>query len=268
MRKLPYLTVVLLSLTGGHLLAGPEAIQSSSKEMKETVQQAAEPWNWTGFYVGGRAGYGWNAGYDTDDPLSSPSFFNQMAYQRYVDASGFVGGGEVGYNWQFNRRFVLGAETDFSGSDMDGRSNLNGLRSPSGALAPTSYLRMAKDVDWFGTARARLGFLVCPRFLAYGTGGLAYAHSNTSADVSFTPGVQAHFGSRNGTDVGWTAGGGFEFALAHHWSIKTEYLYVDCGDKRTAAVETINGVPAPPFGESYNWHIQFHTVTAGLNFKF
>lgn len=94
---------------------------------------------------------------------------------------GAVIGGQVGVNVQFNN-FVLGAEGD--GSWVDWGAN-----------------------NAVGTARLR-GGLAFDRFLAYGTGGVAFRDFN---------------------NVGWVAGAGLEYAVVDNWTVGVEYLHYDFG---------------------------------------
>src|SRR4029077_6535377 len=109
-----------------------------------------------------------------------------------------------------------------------------------GPGVPLSVMTLAtaeQKLDSFGTLRARLGFVPWDsRLLVYGTGGLAYGHVESSAAYAQTGCLFFVCGSPTGAAgsasterVGWTAGGGFEYALAQHWSVKAEYLYYDLG---------------------------------------
>lgn len=134
----------------------------------------APVFNWTGFYVGGHLGYGF-----TDD------------------LDGFLGGFQLGYNWQFSPNIVFGIEADISGTDI------NGL--PFGIPA---------HIDYIGTARARIGY-AWDRTMIYGTGGFAFSRASA--------------GGVHDTDTGWVIGGGLEWAYSNQWSAKAEYLYHDLG---------------------------------------
>ena len=105
--------------------------------------------------------------------------------------------------------------------------------------------------------------------MIYGTGGFAYADVDESTLIDYRPtagaGSSFYPASRSDTDTGWTAGGGLEFAVGHHWTIKAEYLHIDLGDKGKTAPQS----PAfRGFFAHYHWQNEFDTVTAGLNFKF
>ena len=90
------------------------------------------------------------------------------------------------------------------------------------------------SIDYLGTVRGRLGFLVTPTLLVYGTAGLAYASANLSATYTtydlanfYGPGLANP--QNSDTRVGWTAGGGVEWMFLPNWSAKLEYLYYDLG---------------------------------------
>ncbi|HWY52728.1 MAG TPA: outer membrane protein [Chthoniobacterales bacterium] len=263
--------VILLGVT--FAFAGPEALPSSGKEMKEVAP--APPtcdFTWSGFYIGVNGGGGWGDGRTRFTPLPDIGGFFVGALQPTsldTDPSGGFGGGQIGFNWQFGR-FVLGAETDFQGSDISGAR----VERPVPAALPptfpdTTFLRSSEDINWFGTFRARIGFAPFCRWLIYGTGGLAYGNTDYRGEVNYNavrgPIIPA---SVSETNVGWTGGGGLEFAITHRWTIKAEYLYVDLGDESTTVL-------APPgFGNRggeavhFHWDTNAHTVKGGINFKF
>jgi outer membrane immunogenic protein len=191
-------------------------------------------WTWTGFYVGGHAGYGW--GHMTIDnfgaggvPIYSFNF------------NGFVGGGQAGYNWQIGQ-FVLGVEGDISAKNFKGNDGgafgaLDSIDGKSGA-----------------TIRGRAG-IAFGRFLVYATGGGAWLNYNyTSFITPAGPGV-----TFSNTDFGWTAGGGFEYAFWEKWSAKVEYLYANYGtDNRAATI----------FANPWSTSIKTNEVRGGINFHF
>jgi len=88
-------------------------------------------------------------------------------------ASGVIGGGQIGYNWQFNGNWLLGVETDFQGANLQSGSTVSPVPlSPTagGGFALNSSEFMNRELNWFGTVRGRLG-LTFDRLLIYGTGG-------------------------------------------------------------------------------------------------
>lgn len=137
-------------------------------------------YNWTGFYIGGNAGYGWKDPTATFTPndiglgpalgLSPPVSFNM---------SGALGGVQFGYNKQFSPNWVAGLEADFDGANIRGGGTTNYL-----AIVPAAMSSLVNErVDWFGTVRARLGYLPANNFLIYGTGGFAYGNVQENASI-------------------------------------------------------------------------------------
>ena len=169
------------------------------------------PMSWTGFYLGASGGF---ASFRTSATAVDE---NSDAGAGSVTGTGGIFGGQIGANWQL-QTFVLGAEADFSGF-----SNLEGSTSffETGPVAETETL--THQITSLGTARGRVGVLVAPMVLLYGTGGFAWGKVNDQLPVAF-----GGFSS-SGTRTGWTAGGGVEWMVAPHWSVKAEGLYVDLG---------------------------------------
>lgn len=275
MKKFP-LTLALLIVGGAITLAGPEALPSG-KEMKEVAPAPAPScdYTWTGFYVGLNVGYGWGNAETRFDPLPDAATFFLLVPQTHdADPDGVIGGGQVGFNWQWNKWLVFGAEADFQGSDMDGTKTAGPLFDILGGMPPdavSSFLSTQEGTDWFGTVRGRIGFTPLCRLLIYATGGLAYGNVHYAADTFYvfnTPTILTHAVSFDRTSAGWTVGGGLEYALSHHWSLKAEYLYYDLGDHSATGLEIANGVPSPPFAVHYNWDTTGNIVRGGLNFKF
>src|SRR5215470_3848757 len=135
--------------------------------------------SWTGFYAGINGGYAWAdrtfnfAGNDTVSQglTCGPGggAIGTCAPASFAMQGG-VGGGQAGYNWQFNRNWLLGIEADFDWSSLRGRGASNFI---FGGVSPIDIFRANENVDWFGTLRARLGF-VSDNWLIYATGGFAY----------------------------------------------------------------------------------------------
>ena len=206
---------------------------ASAADIPRRVERVVTPapmmvpvYNWTGFYAGVSGGWGWG-----DGSLSGPPPTGNL------DGSGGVFGGTLGYNWQ-NGAVVFGVETDISWSGIEVDRRCGG------------GLRCEISNDWFGTARGRIGY-AWDRFMPYLTGGLAYG--DVDARVTGLRGASE-------TQVGYTIGGGMEFALNGPWTAKLEYLYVDLGDFDCG---TRCGTAGPDKVE-FNSHI----VRAGLNYRF
>jgi outer membrane immunogenic protein len=250
--------------------AGTEAY--SGKEMKQ-VAPAPLPecdFTWTGFYLGGNAGYAWgHADTDFEPRPDAVTFFALEPRSLSPDPEGFIGGGQLGYNYQFNKWFVLGAETDFQGSDIEGHDKLFNFPDITGAgNGAGAFLAAHERMQWLGTVRGRIGFAPMCRLLVYGTGGFAYGNVDYAANTNFNNGVTYPVNFTE-TKAGWAAGGGVEYAISNHWTVKAEYLHYDLGDASRTRNELIGGVPqGPPFFVHYNFDTSGEIVRGGLNFKF
>jgi outer membrane immunogenic protein len=250
--------------------AGTEAY--SGKEMKQVAPAPAPEcdFTWTGFYIGGNAGYGWgHADTDFDPRPDAASFFALEPRTLSPDPEGFIGGGQLGYNWQWNKWLVLGAETDFQGTDIEGHDKLFNFPDITGAgNGVDTFLAAHERMQWLGTVRGRIGFAPVCRLLVYGTGGFAYGNVDYSANTNFDNGFTYPVNFTE-TKVGWTAGGGVEYAISNHWTVRAEYLHYDLGDESRTGVERFVGVPTGTgFGVHYNFDTSGEIVRGGLNFKF
>jgi outer membrane immunogenic protein len=275
MKQLISLTILFCACAGLALtaVAGPESLPSG-KEMKQ-VAPAPPPecdFTWTGFYAGFNGGYGWGSGDTSFRPLpDAVTFFDLEPQSLSPDPNGFIGGGQVGFNWQWNRWLVLGVETDFQGSDMEGsetRFGFNDITGTPNFAAPDSFITTHERMQWFGTARGRIGFAPLCRLLIYGTGGLAYGNIDYSANTNFENGITYPVNFTQ-TNLGWTVGGGLEYAIGHHWSVKAEYLYYDLGNEgRTQQQLFFGAATGSAFAVHYNFENTGNIVRGGLNFKF
>ncbi|MDD4955218.1 MAG: porin family protein [Candidatus Omnitrophica bacterium] len=243
--------------------------QPAKEETKTESLSAPETVNWKGLYAGLHAGYGWGDGDTRFNALPDPATFVNLGNTTLsTDPTGAIAGGQIGYNWQKNK-FIWGLETDFSWSGLSGSD----VRKPFSQHNGTSYngaLTAHQDTDWFGTLRMRLGFAPMPKLLLYGTGGMAYGRVNYYADSNFIPvGNEQYTKAMTKTRVGWTVGGGAEYALTQKWSIKTEYLYYDLGTQSGTADPSIP-FPAgsPNYQVEYKWKTSAQTVNVGLNYRF
>ncbi len=199
----------------------------------------APAFTWTGFYAGLNAG-GIFSNSDHVNTLSNIGAVGPFSLGR----SGFIGGGQVGYNYQINQ-FVVGLETDIQWADLRKGSN-DGFGD---------HARL--ESNYLGTVRGRLGFVPMDRALVYVTGGLAYGDSKLSASV---PGFFG--GSKNDTNAGWTLGGGVEYAFTNNITGKLEYLYYDLGNTNLHLSDAAGN--AVHYKAENNGSI----ARVGLNYKF
>ncbi|MCF8478774.1 MAG: porin family protein [Pseudolabrys sp.] len=184
--------------------------------------------SWTGFYAGINGGYAWgSSSWTTPTGVTTGDF----------DIKGAMAGGTIGYNLQTGV-WVWGVEADLDYSWVKGTST----SAICGAGCETKN-------RWFATGRGRIGYAF-DRWLPFVTGGVAVG------DVKMTP---AGGSSETDTKVGWTVGGGVEYAFLGPWSAKLEYLYADLGTANCSAATCFTAA-----------EVKFKTniVRAGLNYRF
>ena len=217
---------------------------------------------WAGLYVGVNAGYTFGAdrnvafaNYDVPGAgFAALAAAGAIPLSLSAKRDGFIGGGQIGYNWQFGS-LVAGLEADFQGTTA--KANTNYI-SPVGA-----YTLLNSKLDYLGTVRGRFGFAVAPSVLLYATGGLAYGNSKVSYVVGGPAGAFANTTSQ--TKAGYTVGAGVEWAFAPSWSVKGEYLYYDLGRQGTTLLAAVPGGFTTSTASVRN---SGHIVRAGLNYKF
>jgi opacity protein-like surface antigen len=237
---------------------------------------AVAAWSWSGFYVGGHGGYGW--GHDSFTDLNDPFFtgkFPGFAATGF-DPKGFLGGLHAGANWQTGK-IVAGLEADLSFTDIKGSSS-NTPTTTVGLFGITNSGTAANSgaFDLLGSGRARLGYLVTPGILLYGTGGLAWTRfvQNTSlTSTNFNPFAPPASGQFLSTSTptwqfGWVAGLGVEARLLDtNWLARLEYLHYDFGNTGSAfGANTLvfNQIPSSRTGGD----LTVDVIRAGLSYKF
>jgi outer membrane immunogenic protein len=250
---------------------------------------------WTGFYIGLSAGGGFGLGGINNNLTSAFCFVGAGCDQASAAAtatvpgkfathpSGFIGGGQIGYNYQMGW-FVWGVEADFSGADISGSDSktvtatvVDTSTMPATTIVNTISATANQKLDWFGTLRGRVGFVPFTPLLVYATGGLAYGHVSTDTTLSETatvPGVctcsATSTASTSSTQFGWTGGGGVEWMFAPHWSLKAEFLYYDLRTVSTnmTLVQLNGGVPFTTIGIGSTANVRGDIARGGINYRF
>jgi outer membrane immunogenic protein len=228
--------------------AGPAATAMPFK----AAPAAALPRNWSGFYLGGHAGYGWGS-----DPRNDAVFGNKAptALRTNVDSRGFVGGFQAGANWQWSD-WVGGLELDLSATGIKGSTtNVSVDRSTS--------LTSSDAFNLLGSSRARLGYLVWPNVLLYGTGGLAWTRFEESATQPNSQGTTPSW------RFGWVAGFGGETRLMNtNWLVRLEYLHYDFGNSGSSAIAISGSGPSDQGFSQTSGRLTSDVIRTGLSFKF
>lgn len=229
----------------------------------------APVYNWTGFYVGANAGAVWSRWpiTDVDYGHTSAALISSDGTTTLTN-TGFTGGFQAGYNWQWGSNMLLGLETDINYTDVRNSRTFTRLGPVPGL--PLGYtLSDSVKSDWLWTVRPRIG-VTFGNSLLYVTGGLAVAdvsftHSSVYPDCPGPPAGCPVSGSVSETKLGWTAGGGWEMAFSGPWSVKAEYLYVDLGSVSFADSQAAYGFPQ--FGDTHEAKLQEHIVRIGINYR-
>ncbi len=214
---------------------------------------------WTGAYIGATVGYGWTESASTITAIDTIIIRHFSCRRARCPGrsdsrfDGFIGGAEIGYNWQIDR-WVTGLEADLSYSKMGAGVT---YYAPEIGANPETLTSHNTELSWFGTARARLGYLVTPETLFFATGGLAYGHVKVSSTLVPEPtfpcarNVLCSAGSASETRIGWAIGGGVESKIASNWTAKVEYLHFDLGIDQRYDVE--QAPPSRPGQENRSW---------------
>jgi outer membrane immunogenic protein len=286
---------IIIAIAG---LFGTPALAADMAVKAPPPPPPAPIFSWTGWYAGLNAGVTWsNNSIDVTttnlqfcDAGCGGGLETALASAQGAtgifsgNTNGLIGGGQFGYNWQFNSIWVAGFEADIQGvGSKVTRANATIFGLPSfPCCSVTSLLSVTKENEYLGTVRGRLGWLATPNMLVYGTGGLAYGGVKASTRV-----VQSLNGGFGGVDLvpsavlgvsqtrtGWTAGGGLEFMIAPQWSAKVEYMYYDLGRVtfNGLLVDAITTPFIPPNFFTNNvqtsTHFNGNIVRVGLNYQF
>lgn len=202
---------------------------------------------WSGCYVGVHGGYGHGQNGGVHD--SNDSSFNDLGN---LHPEGWLGGGQVGCNWQMDS-LVFGIEGDITATGMDDSMPHNDQPS-------VDFLE--SEVDWLASLRGRMG-IANGSLLFYGTGGVAWArHSLTDTDDSSTPPPSPS--SIEFTDHGWVAGAGLEYMMANNWVLRGEYLHYAFSETHSFGSSDL---PDGDAGDSYSLE-DVDVIRVGLSYKF
>jgi outer membrane immunogenic protein len=209
---------------------------------------APPSFSWTGFYLGGNIGGAWAHRDETD------TFFGTNVNNGNNDGV-FIGGGQVGYNWQVGNA-VLGVEADFDG--VANNNNTGTVFIP--ALGP---VLVTSNNRWITTVAARFG-LTNGYWLFYGKAGGGWVGNEDFTVTNLTTGSSFSISNDN-SNGGWLVGAGIEWAFAPNWSAKVEYNYLGLED-RTFSVSA--GSPFFPGDTFTRGDRNVQMVKAGMNYRF
>jgi outer membrane immunogenic protein len=237
---------ILMASVGAIAFAGSALAADLPAKRPPPVYVPPVPiFTWTGIYVGGQIGYAWG----TSNTTVTDGAGNFLAFS--TNNSGVIGGAHVGYNLQLSQ-FVVGLEGDVDGSSLS-KTVTGGFFAPPLFVGASIHTSLPVQ----GSVRGRLGY-AWDRVLIYGTGGVAFGGFNGNISTPFGS------DSLSTTRVGWTVGGGLEYAVTNNWSVRAEYRFTQFHS---------NFIPGgsfsfDPFGVSASRRINENRVQVGFSYKF
>jgi outer membrane immunogenic protein len=221
----------------------------------------APAWSWTGFYLGANFGGGWEdetlVRTDDNSPLAFPPGFREME-----NDNGVLGGGQIGFDYQWNR-LVFGVQGTFDAASLLGSSS-------ELAVNGTEVVHQASKISSLFDAGARVGYAVSDQLLPYVSGGAAWMEHSQTANTFTVPGgafVETSTGSEWHT--GWFIGSGVEYRITRNWSAFVEYDYYGGfdGNSDRTAVATGPGIPLG-LASNHTYQADINVVKIGLNWRF
>lgn len=238
--RTPVLSIAILAA-----FIGATSVEAADKTLRAPPPPVAieTPVGWGGFYMGAFAGYGWGATPATIELASAtmalfppiiPTI--EQAGSNKIKWAGALIGLSGGYNFMLGENLLAGVEGDLTVPFMSGRARTGGIVPIFNG--PFSF-DQTTSMDWMSTLRARMGLVLTDRAMAYVTGGLALAqlrHSSDFADVF----SEYEFFRLRANKVGWTLGGGLEYAFTPNWSAKIEYLHAAFGGASDMGYSILN----------------------------
>jgi outer membrane immunogenic protein len=244
MKKSLVVSAVLVALVGTQAFAADMAVKAPILSPSAPVYSPV--FSWTGFYIGGNAG--WKEGL-FNETVSTPAFASPYQpqglkadsyYLGSTTANSFVGGVQLGYRFQTPSNWVFGVEGDFDGQNLRATTvqggpgtatiTLTGQGSRSGyfgtLLTGDSY---SEQAQWQSSIRGTIGY-AWNRFLVYATGGAAFTELTVNGNFpAFVNLDRVSYPGSTGSDskllFGGTVGGGVSYALSNNWEVGAEYRY-------------------------------------------
>jgi outer membrane immunogenic protein len=196
-------------------------------------------YNWTGFYIGGNVGGAWEGTTLTDN------FFHVSVSDN---RSGFIAGGQIGYNWQISPQFVIGVEWMFDGTD---------IKSDTTTVVFPVVITTSAKVDWITSIAARFGW-AANNWLFYAKAGGAWVHDTTTL-TAVEGGIGTFSASASDTQGGFLVGAGIEYGFAPNWSARLEWDHIGLNDVNHSGFFVSDAIIVSR---------RFDLLTVGLNYRF
>jgi outer membrane immunogenic protein len=255
------------------LLLASTVLALSGQILGDQALAAAPGFSWTGCYIGGNIGTGWNRNRISEP--TNPSFQTFAPVDASIDVNdgaGFLGGAQIGCDYQFANSWVVGVQGDVSAGDLFSKANDPFFGGKFG-----NPITLHAKTDWTVSTTARIGY-TWDRVLVYGTVGPAWAHTKYSIQnleffgnpvLQFCPPPGGAACNVDGSDtrVGWTVGMGFEWAFMNHWSTGLAYNHFDFGS-RTVTMSGTNGSVTPTISGPIDVKQRIDTVKLSITYRF
>jgi hemoglobin/transferrin/lactoferrin receptor protein len=191
--------------------------------------------DWTGLYLGGHLGYAFSNIKGVTTATDGTSNAVTQTESANINLADLARGGQIGFNYQFDNRVVIGVEGDVSWTKLYGVQESRATESAALAAAGWLQAKTTYQQDWIATLRGRVGYAF-DRMFIYGTAGLAFLSEREvrsqyrsdigSGSLPFGRSTAEIFKENvTKTRQGWTVGTGLEYALMNNWSLKGEYAY-------------------------------------------
>jgi outer membrane immunogenic protein len=224
------------------LIAPLPALSADLGPIAPAYPSAPPPLIWTGCYIGANIGGGW----------ARRTFTNTTKLGEVtLNTSGILGGGQFGCNYQFSQNFVVGFEGGASGADVSGSTTL--------FTTNQGDVKFDAKANWLASATARFGYAAGP-WLFYVKGGGAWTHESYDVTANIQNNANLTVTSASDTPLGWTFGGGIEYAFLTNWSARLEYDFYDFGSHNL----TFSGLVSPTFDVKHT----IQALTLGVNYRF
>jgi outer membrane immunogenic protein len=252
------------------LIAVPLGVANAA-DMAVKAPKAPPPpaFDWNGFYVGAYAGAAWMDQANTTDPCLSTALaaclaagsgtYNGVQTTAYDMKSSFVGGFTVGANWQPTPFTLIGIENNYGWLNLKGSITQN--PPPIGSGDTTAFTKMG---NWYDALTARVG-AVDGHAMFYLKGGAAAVREQTGVVDNGLP-VTINTTTTK-TQTGWAAGGGVEYGIDMHWSVKAEYLLLGV-QRNIQSCAQVGGFPPGVIDCTTTHTPGIQTITVGLNYRF
>ncbi|ETS07617.1 porin [Bartonella henselae] len=220
---------------------------------------SAPAFSWTGFYIGGQVG-NFSSKVEITDPNKKDKLFSKDDTPK---PSGFMGGIYAGSNMDLGNNMILGVETDAVWADREDAKTSSAkviredelvnfkdsLKNANAVFAKDKTMDDVKQDEkhtdslalkekWSGATRVRIGFTAADRIMPYVAGGVSYAQVQAVSSTKVTKAADdaeiasAQLFDKTKTLVGFTLGGGVDFAMTDNVLLRAEYRYSDFGKKK------------------------------------